>query len=152
MSADSANIYLIEQGSQLVARAQTDLHQVWAVSVSSPSYAAPVLANGLVIIANGSNIEAHNASNGSIAWTAAVPAVTAPGYTSMAAASGSNTLLVTSGQSLYVLQLSNGAVTWHGKVAGVVGGVNNPVIVNDPARGAVVYVTDSRGVIALVPG
>jgi len=26
------------------------------------------------------------------------------------------------------------------------------VIVNDPARGAVVYVTDSRGVIALIPG
>ncbi|HXN08584.1 MAG TPA: PQQ-binding-like beta-propeller repeat protein, partial [Candidatus Acidoferrales bacterium] len=151
MSADTANIYLVE-GAKLVARAQSDLHQVWSVSVSSPSYAAPVVVNGLVIIANGSGIEAHNASNGSTAWTASVPAFTSSGYTSMAAATGSNTLLVASNQSLYLLQLSNGTEVWHGKVAGVVGPVYNPVIVNDPARGAVVYVTDSRGVIALVPG
>jgi hypothetical protein len=151
MSADSANIYLIE-GAQLVARAQSDLHQVWAASPSSPSYAAPVVVNGLIIVANGSGIEAHNASNGSTAWTASVPATTSSGYTSMAAASGSNTLLVASNQSLYLLQLSNGTEIWHGKVAGAVGPIYNPVIVNDPARGAVVYVTDSRGVIALVPG
>jgi len=53
----------------------------------------------------------------------------------MAAASGSNTLLVASSQNLYLLNLANGTEIWHGKVAGVVGGIENPVIVNDPARG-----------------
>jgi hypothetical protein len=152
MSADATNIYLVENGPRLVARAQSDLHPVWSVGLSSTSYAAPVIVNGLVIVANGSNVEAHNSSNGSTAWTAPVPSVTYPGATGMAAASGSGTLLVASNQSLYVLRLSNGTEIWHGKVAGVVGGVVNPVIVNDPARGAVVYVTDSRGVIALIPG
>jgi len=152
MSADATNIYLVEQGPLLVARAQSDLHQVWSVSLSSSSYAAPVLVNGLVIVATGSGIEAHNASNGSTAWTAAVPTAVAPGLTGMVAAAGSNTLLVASNQSLYLLKLSNGTEVWNGKVAGVVGAIYNPVIVNDPARGALVYVTDSRGVIALVPG
>jgi hypothetical protein len=151
MSADATNIYLVE-GSRLVARAQSDLHQVWSVSLSSISYAAPVVANGLVIVSTGSGVEAHNSSNGTVAWTASVPSFTSPGATGLAAATGSATLLVASNQSLYVLRLSNGTEIWHGQVAGVVGAVVNPVIVNDPARGAIVYVTDSRGAIALLPG
>jgi len=151
MSADATNIYLVEQGSRLVARAQYNLHQVWSVSLSSTSSAAPVIVNGLVIVSTGNGIEAHNASNGSTAWTASVSSVSYPGYTGMAAAAGSNTLLVASNQSLYLLRLSNGAEIWHGSVAGAVGAVQNPVIVNDPTRGPVVYVTDSRGVIALIP-
>ncbi|MDQ6766788.1 MAG: PQQ-binding-like beta-propeller repeat protein [Candidatus Eremiobacteraeota bacterium] len=152
MSADATNIYLVEQGPRLVARAQSDLHPVWSVSISTTSYAAPVIVNGLVIVASGSGIEAHNAGSGSTAWTAAVPTALSPGFTGMAAAGGSNTLLVASGQNLYVLNLSNGTEIWHGKVAGAVGSLENPVIVNDPSRGAVVYVTDGRGVIALIPG
>jgi len=152
MSADATNVYLVEQGPRLVARAQSDLHQVWSVNLASTSYAAPVIVNGLVIVATGSGIEAHNAGGGSTAWTAPVPTVVSPGLSGMAAASGSNTLLVASSQNLYLLNLANGTEIWHGKVAGVVGGIENPVIVNDPARGAVVYVTDSRGVIALIPG
>jgi outer membrane protein assembly factor BamB len=67
----------------------------------------------------------------------------------MCAALGSSTLLVTSFDGLHLLNLSTGSEIWHGAVAGAVGSVSNPIIVNNPGSGPTVYVTDSRGVIAL---
>lgn len=150
MSADASNIYLVEN-SNLVARSQSDLHQVWSVSAVPASPSAPVLANGLVIIGGGAGIEAHDAATGRVVWTSTVQQ---DGYglvTGMCAALGSNTLVVTANDGVHVLNLANGADLWHGPVAGAQGAVSNPVIVNDPARGATVYVTDNRGVIALAP-
>lgn len=153
MSADTSNIYLIEQGTHLVARAQSDLHVVWSVAVVSSSSAPPVLAKGLVIVATVNGIEAHNAVTGKTAWTSSVsPAYASQFSTGMSAALGSATLLVTAYDGLHLMNLANGHEIWHGTVSGAVGTVANPVIVNDPARGAIVYVTDGRGVIALVPG
>lgn len=153
MSADASNIYVFEQGLGLVARAQSNLHVVWSLNIfGSPS--APVVANGLVIVASNGGIEAHNVSDGKKAWSSPV----SPSYggqfgTAMCAALGSNTLLVTAvNGNLHLLNLANGNEIWHGGVAGSIGTVANPIIVNDPARGATVYVTDTRGVIALIPG
>jgi len=152
MSADANNIYLVESPSNLVARSQSDLHKVWSVSTSSPLLAAPVLANGFVIIGTGSGVEAHDPASGRMVWRSPVQA---NGYgqsaTALCAALASNTLVVTAVDGLHVLNLSNGSDLWHGAVGGAQGGVTNPIIVNDPSRGATVYVTDSRGIIALTP-
>lgn len=153
MSADAQNIYVVENNSKLVARAQSDLHIVWSVSVSSVSAAAPVLAGGLVIVAVGTGIEAHASATGNKVWASAISAAYGSSYsTAMSAALGSGTLLVTSYDGLHLLRLADGSPVWHGAVAGAVGNVYNPVIVVDPARGPIVYVTDSRGVIELLPG
>jgi hypothetical protein len=152
LSADAQNIYLIENSSKLVARAQSDLHVVWSTTVTSAGSTPPVLAEGLVIIATTKGIEARAASSGKSVWTSAVmPAYGSTYSTSMAAALGSGTLLVTARDGLHLLHLSTGSPVWHGTVAGA-GTVFNPVIVDDPARGPTVYVTDGRGVIALIPG
>ncbi len=65
----------------------------------------------------------------------------------MCAAIVSNTLIVTSFDAIHVLNMTNGSEIWHGGPAGA----SNPIIVNNPAVGATVYVTDGTGVIALVP-
>ena len=152
MSADGSNIYLIESPDSLVARSQSSLAKVWSVAVSSPISSAPVIANGLVIVGTFSGIEAHDPATGKLMWSAAVqPNAFGANSTAMCAALGSNTLVVAAFDGMHVLNLANGSDLWHGSIAGVQGTAANPVIVNDPALGATVYVTDSRGVIALAP-
>lgn len=152
MSADATNLYVVEQGSSLVARAQSNLGIVWSVNIASTSTSAPVMADGLVIVQTASGIEAHNAGTGKTTWTSPVSPAFAGGYSSaMCAALVSNTLILTAFDGLHVLNLANGTEIWHGTVSGAMGTAVNPIIVNDPARGATVYVTDNRGVIALVP-
>jgi hypothetical protein len=148
ISADSSNIYLVE-GTALVARSQSDLHRIWSVNLSGAQYAAPVLANGLIIVSPGTGIQAYKSTSGGLAWKSSIGAYAPPGYTNLAAATGSGTLVVTSGQTIYLLNMENGKQIWSGKVAGAQGVVSNPVIVSEPAHGATVYVTDNRGVIAL---
>jgi len=109
------------------------------------------IESGGVIIGAGAGVEAHDATTGRVVWTSTVQQ---DGYglvTGMCAALGSNTLVVTANDGVHILNLANGADLWHGAIAGAQGTVSDPVIVNDPARGATVYVTDNRGVIALAP-
>ncbi|MDQ6780115.1 MAG: PQQ-like beta-propeller repeat protein [Candidatus Eremiobacteraeota bacterium] len=146
---DPSGLYGAIETSNLVARAQSDLHTVWSVSAVPASPSAPVLANGLVIIGTGNGIEAHDSATGRLVWTSPVQPAGYGMLTGMCAALASNTLVVTANDGLHVLSLANGGALWHGTVAGAQGTVMNPVIVNDPARGATVYVTDNRGVIAL---
>ena len=68
ISADATQVYLIENSNQLVARAQSDLHIVWSIAVTSPGQQAPVLANRAVIIATSSGVESHNAATGALLW------------------------------------------------------------------------------------
>jgi outer membrane protein assembly factor BamB len=97
-------------------------------------------------------VEAHDATSGKVVWTSPVqPALTGQYSTAMCAALGSGTLLVASFDGLHLLNLSSGNEIWHSAVAGAVGTASNPVIVNDPAIGPTVYLTDNRGVIALIP-
>lgn len=170
LSADGANVYLVEKTS-LVARAQSDLHVVWSVSVTNPGEQAPVLANGLVLIATDADVEAYSAQSGHKAWTSAalsgaaahwsntsqgstcgyvtIPESQGPTAT-MAAALASRTLVVTAFDGVHVLSLADGHDVWHGPVAGS-SGLGNPIIVNDPATGAIVYVTDFAKLYALIP-
>ena len=130
------------------------------------------MANGLVIVGTATGVEAYNAATGAKSWSSAalngvathwyggtqggncgyVQIPTAYGATStIAAALGSRTLIVTASDGIHVLALATGADLWHGRPAGITGIVGNPVIVNDPARGAVVYVEDYGKLYALTP-
>jgi hypothetical protein len=172
ISADDARVYLIENQHTLVALAQGDLHVLWSATIANPGEQAPVLANGLVIVGTAAGVEAYDASTGAKRWSSAplsgvamhwyagmqggtcgyVQIPTAYGPTSsIAAALGSRTLVVTASDGIHILALATGANVWSGRPAGVPGIVGNPVIVNDPARGAVVYVEDYGKLYALAP-
>jgi hypothetical protein len=172
MSADDSHVYLIENLHTLVSLAQSDLHVIWSATIANPGEQAPVLANGLVIVGTATGVEAYNAATGAKSWSSAalngvathwyggtqggncgyVQIPTAYGATStIAAALGSRTLIVTASDGIHVLALATGADLWHGRPAGITGIVGNPVIVNDPARGAVVYVEDYGKLYALTP-
>jgi hypothetical protein len=172
LSADESRVYLIENQHTLVALAQSDLHVAWSATISNPGEQAPVIANGLVFVGTATGVEAYNASTGAKSWSSAalsgvathwypitqggscgyvsIPAAYGP-TTSIAAALGSRTLVVTAYDGVHILAMSTGADLWNGKPAGVPGAVYNPIIVNDPARGAVVYVEDYGKLYALTP-
>jgi hypothetical protein len=172
ISADGSRIYLIENQTTLVALAQSDLHVLWSTTITNPGEQSPVIANGLVIVGTASDVEAFSASSGAKSWSSAALSGAAAHWSStyqggscgsvqipvafgatatIAAALGSRTLVVTASDGVHILALGTGADVWHGRVAGVVGTAVNPVIVNDPARGAVVYVEDYSKLYALTP-
>jgi hypothetical protein len=172
ISADGSRVYLIENNTTLVALAQSDLHVVWSATIPNPGEQSPVIANGLVIVATSSDVEAYNASTGVKSWSSAaltgaaahwsatfqggncgnVQIPVAYGATaSIAAALGSRTLVVTASDGIHILSLATGADLWHARITGIAGTAGNPVIVNDPARGAIVYVEDYRSLYALTP-
>ena len=170
LSADDSRVYLIENQTTLVALAQSDLHLVWSAAVTTPGEQAPVVANGLVIIGTASDVEAFDASTGARSWSSAalsgaaahwystyqggscgsvqIPVAYGP-TTTIAAALGSRTLVVTAYDGIHILALGTGVDLWHGRVTGIPGNVGNPVIVNDPVKGAVVYVEDGGKLYAL---
>lgn len=170
ISADDSRIYLVENLHTLVALAQSDLHVVWSAPLTNPGEQSPVVANGLVIVATGVDIEAFNATSGTKAWSAPVSAaahwystyqggscgnvqipVAVGATTTMAAALGSRTLIVTASDGIHILALGTGTDLWHAKLTGITGTAGNPVIVNDPTRGAIVYVEDYGKLYALAP-
>ena len=172
VSADDSHVYLIENAHTLVALAQSDLHVVWSATIASPGEQAPVVANGLVIVGTSSGVEAYSASSGAKSWSSAalsgaaahlystyqggscgsvqIPVI--PGSsTTIAAALGSRTLVVTASDGVHILALGTGTDLWHGRIAGITGTASNPVIMNDPTRGAIVYVEDYGKLYALAP-
>jgi hypothetical protein len=170
LSADDSRVYLVENQTTLVALAQSDLHVVWSSTLINPGEQAPVVANGLVIVGTAADVEAFNAATGAKSWSSAamsgaaahwystyqggtcgtvqIPVAYGP-TTTIAAALGSRTLVVTAYDGIHVLALGTGVDLWHGRVTGIPGNVGNPVIVNDPAKGAVVYVEDGGKLYAL---
>ncbi|HUK62353.1 MAG TPA: hypothetical protein VLV15_03435, partial [Dongiaceae bacterium] len=143
ISADATQVYLIENGNTLVARAQSDLHVVWSAAVTSPGQQAPVLANRAVIIATATGVESHSAATGALLWRSAN--ITGLGTyigsiggatTTLAAALGSGTLVATSTtDGIHVLLLTTGAEVSHYALTYSTA-VWDPVIVNDPVKGA----------------
>lgn len=170
LSADGSRVYLVENSNKLVALAQNDLHVVWTTPVVSPGDQAPVVAKDLVIIGTGADVEAFDAGTGTKRWSSVamngaaahwsstsqggncgsvqIPAAYG-GTTTIAAALGSRTLVVTAFDGIHILALGTGVDLWHGRPSGVPGNVSNPVIVNDPAKGAIVYVEDYNKLYAL---
>lgn len=169
LSVDESRVYLVENQSTLVALAQSDLHVAWSAPVTNPGEQAPVVANGLVIIGTASGVEAYDAATGTNRWSSTMSGVAAHWYsssqsgacgsvlipvasgptTTIAAALASRTLVVTASDGIHILALGTGADLWHARPAGIPGSVGNPVIVNDPATGAVVYVEDGARLYAL---
>lgn len=170
LSADDSRVYLVESPGKLVALSQSTLQVAWSTAVTSPGEQAPVVANGLVIIGTAAGVEAYDASTGVTRWgptamngaaahwsstyqggscgSVQIPAAYG-GTTTIAAALGSRTLVVTAFDGIHILALGTGVDLWHGRPTGIPGYVSNPVIVNDPAKGAIVYVEDYGKLYAL---
>ena len=163
ISAGDGHVYLIEDGMRLVARNQSDGTVDWMATVPGASVQAPVLAGSLVVVAGASGITAYRAVGGAMAWTSTVRATAVrsintfrggcaglvmeggPIETTMAAAMGSGTLVVTDAMGgITVLGLADGAMRWHGAVSGATGTLHDPVLVGDT-----VYVLDGDGLISL---
>ena len=141
-------------------------------TIANPGEQSPVVANGLVIVATSTDVEAFNAATGAKSWSSGALSGAAAHWSStyqggncgnvqipvsfgatatIAAALGSKTLVVTASDGIHILALGTGADLWHGRVAGIAGSAANPIIVNDPARGAIVYVEDYMKLYALTP-
>src|SRR5262249_24922638 len=154
ISADGANVYLTENSNQLVARAQSDLHVVWHVAVTNPGQQAPVIANRAVIIATSSGVESHDAATGALRWRHSqtglgtyIGSIAGP-TTTLAAALGSGTLVATSStDGIHVLKLSDGSEISHLALT-YPNLVYDPVIVNDPVKGALIYAVNYSQLVA----
>ncbi len=155
ISADAANVYLIENNNKLVARAQSDLHVVWSWSVTNPGQQAPVIANRAVIIATSTGVESHSAATGALLWRSGtinglgtyIGSIGGP-TTTLAAALGSGTLIATSNSDgIHVLDLITGRQLSHLTLA-YPNTVWNPVIVNDPSKGGLLYGVSYSGLVA----
>jgi hypothetical protein len=155
ISIGGGHIYLVEDTGtvSLVARQEADGSVAWTepLAATPASTQAPVVAGDLVIIATASDIRAFNAASGATAWT--VPNVVAPvgdkpgsspfntgvcamsiawaamSYSSIAAALGSGSLVVTAKDAVHIISLTDGSDLWHGTPMGITGPMRNPVIV-----------------------
>jgi PQQ-like domain len=162
ISAGGGRVYLVERaagGLALVARKESDGSVAWSQSVTAPSVQAPVVANDLVIVATSTDVRAFSGGTGAPAWTASGVSASASAHTfagafdnckqstidfgslpntSLAAALGSNSLVVTAKDAVHILSLADGSDQWHGTPAKVTGPLRNPVIV-----GRTLYAVDT---------
>lgn len=163
ISAGSGLVFLVEQDQDLVlvARKQQDGSIAWSKTLTgAPSIQAPVLAAGLLVVAGADGIDAYDATSGARVWNATgIDAVQVPftetlntyfdacggadsvstlADTSLVAATGSNTLVVTAADGVHILSLDDGSTVWSGKVAGTTGPLKNPVII-----GKTLYAVDA---------
>ncbi len=168
ISVGSGLVYLVENAATLVARNETDGTVAWSASlVPDASFAqvgaqAPVLANGLAIVATSAGIVAFDASTGSPAWTSTVvaPAVAFPSIvtngcggnvptggaraTTMAAALASGALVVTAPAGIDFVSLGDGHLMGTIQLDAGFSGAHDPVVVGNR-----LYVVDATGVDAL---
>jgi hypothetical protein len=164
LSASASTLYLIEGTStaSLVARKENDGSIAWSkpLGTNLVSSQSPVQANGLVIVATASGVIAYVAATGDVAWMRAdlhavsplfqtslnfgscggsnVSTLSAAVTTSLAAATGSNTLVVAASDNLHIVALADGHDFWTGAIAGTTPPFRNPIIV-----GSTVYAIDS---------
>jgi hypothetical protein len=161
ISAGNGRVYLVED-TKLVARGQADGAIAWELPLAGAGTQAPVLAGGLVIVGTSAGVVAVDEKAGTIKWTAPMSGAAAPapsitfsggcagnvaetygGVTTIAAALGSGTLVVTASDGIHVVKLTGEEVV-KAAVDKAVGPVKNPVIIGDR-----VYVVDSAGLVAL---
>lgn len=153
ISVDASHIYLVEAGPALVARNKTDGSVAWSAPLTDDltkiAAQPPVLAGGKVIIAAADQVLSFDAASGKAGWKATVARAAYPGFgytvinflscknapqpaappafTTLAAATASDTLIVTGSDGVHVLSLMTGTEL------GKVGTTNtwNPIIVGD---------------------
>lgn len=145
-------LYLFErlEGAEvetLVARGANDGKVRWTFNAESLNPTAPVAVQGKVIFREkGGAVVAVRRGEGTLAWRTplAPPEAGEVGWaTSLAAASGSSTLLAVDGKELAVLSLDDGRVEWRGR-PGLTAAPHSPVI-----AGGRLYVTHGTGLAAL---
>jgi outer membrane protein assembly factor BamB len=124
-SAGDGQIFVIERWGggagerardRLVARAQTDGAVAWSREVEGARGPAPLLAGALVVVHARSGVYAFDRATGTPAWSVPLVRGAPPDSwsTTIAAAMGSQTLVVLTGDALHVLALSDGAPVWTG--------------------------------------
>jgi hypothetical protein len=153
MAASGGNVYLVEKGGALVARSEATGAVVWSTPIGDAAQtigsAPPVVAAGKVIVGTASHVLGYDAATGKQAWS--TPAMGAGDFnagestanfvscpanaepvpygkqTRLAAATASNTLVVTARDAIHVLALDTGAdLGMHALAAAV-----DPIIVGD---------------------
>jgi hypothetical protein len=129
-----------EAVDRLVARSLSDGVQVWSHPLPDARGPAPLLAAGLVVVHARDGVYAFERGSGAPVWTAPLPR-TAPAIqsaTTMAAATGSDTLAVVSRNIIHLLHLSDGSEAWSAEVAPHAKRVEGPII----AGGALYVMAD----------
>lgn len=103
-----------ERIDRLVARALDDGSLVWATTVADARGPAPVLAGELVLVHANDGVHAFEAATGTPRWFTPLPRTTQPvqSATTIAAATGSGTLVVLSGSTIHVLRQADGSEPW----------------------------------------
>jgi len=108
-----------------------------------------------VIIATATGVESRSAATGALLWRSAainglgsyIGSIAGP-TTTLAAALGSGTLIATSSyDGIHVLELTTGHELSHFALTSSTA-VWDPVIVNDPVKGALLYAVDRTGLVA----
>jgi len=137
-----------EASDRLVARTLAEGVLVWSHEVDRARGPAPLLAAGLVVVHARDGVLAFEQGSGAAVWSAplARTAQAVQSATTMAAATGSGTLVVVSGSDLHVIALADGRETWTGPAAPHARRVEGPVI----AGGALYVVAD--GVVVRFEG
>jgi outer membrane protein assembly factor BamB len=156
-------VFLIEQDASLalVARKVEDGTIGWSKTLTgTPSIQAPVLARGLLLIAEQDGVDAYDPLTGNLVWNApgldarqtafvetintyfdacgGADTLSTLADTSLAAATGSTTLVVTAADGVHILSLDDGSTVWSGPIPGTTGPLKNPVIV-----GKTLYAVDT---------
>jgi outer membrane protein assembly factor BamB len=168
ISASSGLVYLIEDPGTLVARKESDGTVQWSRSLAGDAAfaevgaQAPVLADGLAIVATSSGIVAVDAATGAMRWTSSVvaPAYSFPSVitngcggaipsggareTTMVAALASAALVVTASTGIEFVSLADGRSLGAITLDAGPGGVHDPIVV-----GSRLYVVDATGLVAL---
>ena len=153
ISVGGGNVYMIEAGPALVARHESDGAVAWKAPLTADVFNVgsqpPVIASGRVMIATNDHVLSFDAATGAAAWSTAIARASfasnpgtsinfvscpsaaqpagAPLSTTLAAATASDTLIVTGGDAIHVLSLATGGE--QGKVS--VANASNPIIVGD---------------------
>ena len=153
ISLGDGHVYLIEPGPSLVARKTSDGAIAWSAPLATDAFKVgsqpPLLARGSVVIAAGDQVRSFDAATGKPGWTATIARASftsnpgtsinfvscpsagepagSPLLTTLAAATASNTLIVTGGDAIHVLSLDSGAE--QGKVA--LANAWNPIVIGD---------------------
>jgi outer membrane protein assembly factor BamB len=151
-SASGDRVFLVETekggADVLAARSTKDGSRIWATPVAGARGPAPVVARGLVVIHAADGVEARDAATGDLEWRAPIVRTMSEvrHATSLAAALGSASLVVTAGGLVHVLSLEDGSERWVGSPQPGVVDVHSPVL-----AGGSLYVVAEGGVTKMAP-
>ncbi len=122
-SIASGRVFTMEQfvgqkGNRLVARSLADGAVAWSEEVPWARGPSPVLVEKLVVVHTSEGVRAFDQESGKLAWSNPTPrkAAAEEAATSLAAAKGSRTLVVTSGARVVVLEVEGGTEQWNDAV------------------------------------